>query len=175
MELPLTRKDCAVAVTHHNKRRQLNAAVLGSNIASLKHDQSFAAFQSNCASNYDTDLYFTAEGIGTSVVQLKCLFPNWHSCLLSHWHSCLLLVNAFLTFCVNWHFCFNRNFCYNCYVSVLTMLSGKGGLVRIRPYNLVGLIGSNIGDVMMMMCLVLSNDRLWWLSYIWWWCIVIML
>ncbi len=73
MELPLTRKDCAVAVTHHNKRRQLNAAVLGSNIASLKHDQSFAAFQSNCASNYDTDLYFTAEGIGTSVVQLKCL------------------------------------------------------------------------------------------------------
>ena len=79
MELPLTRKDCAVAVTHHNKRRQLNAAVLGSNIASLKHDQSFAAFQSNCASNYDTDLYFTAEGIGISdatdmsVTQLKCL------------------------------------------------------------------------------------------------------
>ena len=79
MELPLTRKDCAIAVTHHNKRRQLNAAVLGSNIASLKHDQSFAAFQSNCASNYDTDLYFTAEGIGTSdatdmsVSQLKCL------------------------------------------------------------------------------------------------------
>jgi len=74
MELPLTRKDCAVAVTHHNKRRQLNAAVLGSNIASLKHDQSFAAFQSNCASNYDTDLYFTAEGIGTSVVQLTFMF-----------------------------------------------------------------------------------------------------
>lgn len=74
MELPLTRKDCAVAVTHHNKRRQLNAAVLGSNIASLKHDQSFAAFQSNCACNYDTDLYFTAEGIGTSVVQLTFMF-----------------------------------------------------------------------------------------------------
>jgi len=42
------------------------------------------------------------------------------------------------------------------HVTVLTTISGKGGLVRIRPYNLVGLIGSNIGDVMMMMCLVLS-------------------
>jgi hypothetical protein len=46
------------------------------------------------------------------------------------------------------------------HVAVRMMFSGKGGLVRIRPYNLVGLIGSNIGDVMMMMCLVLSNDRL---------------
>jgi len=64
MELPLTRKDCAVAVTHHNKKRQLNAAVLGSSTAALKHDQSFAAFQSNCASNYDQELVFTAEGIG---------------------------------------------------------------------------------------------------------------
>ena len=40
------------------------------------------------------------------------------------------------------------------HVAVLMMFSGKGGLVRIRPYNLVGLISSNIGDVIMMMCLV---------------------
>jgi len=75
MELPLSRRDCAMAVTHHNSKRRQSAGLVGLG----REIMSFESFEAHCAqllasssgrggsksSDEDNDaLLFTAEGLG---------------------------------------------------------------------------------------------------------------
>eukprot|EP00600_Ochromonadales_sp_CCMP1393_P004792 CAMPEP_0174963928 /NCGR_PEP_ID=MMETSP0004_2-20121128/5595_1 /TAXON_ID=420556 /ORGANISM="Ochromonas sp., Strain CCMP1393" /LENGTH=1175 /DNA_ID=CAMNT_0016212593 /DNA_START=146 /DNA_END=3673 /DNA_ORIENTATION=+ len=90
MELPLSRKECAMAVTHHNEKRKQQAAILGTSGTNsrrsnpTKHsrrrddshssntgtDLQFAAFEAHCAAVMNANLNIAAaigEGINTNM------------------------------------------------------------------------------------------------------------
>jgi hypothetical protein len=71
MELPLSKKDCAMAVTHHNnKRKQTSGLVMQG-----RDYMAFESFESHCSnlfSSGETNLIFNAEGTGRGgVVRIK--------------------------------------------------------------------------------------------------------
>ena len=71
MELPLSRKECAMAVTHHNnKRKQVSGLVMQG-----RDLMSFESFESHCASvsaGSEGSLIFNAEGTGRGgIVRIK--------------------------------------------------------------------------------------------------------
>jgi hypothetical protein len=71
MELPLSRKECAMAVTHHNnKRKQTSGLVMQG-----REYMTFESFESHCANLFasgESNIVFTAEGTGRGgVVRIK--------------------------------------------------------------------------------------------------------
>ena len=71
MELPLSKKDCAMAVTHHNNKRKQTSGLVMKGLDYM----TFESFQTHCSSLYlngEIDLIFTAEGTGRGgIVRIK--------------------------------------------------------------------------------------------------------
>jgi hypothetical protein len=72
MELPLSRKDCAMAVTHHNSKRKQTSALVGRG----RDVMSFESFETHCARLLKTKsgegAVFLAEGTGKGgIVRIK--------------------------------------------------------------------------------------------------------
>lgn len=71
MELPLTRDECALAVSHHNNKRKAMSSLLGKG----REQMSFESFEAHCATilaSGQESVVLTAEGIGKGgYVKLK--------------------------------------------------------------------------------------------------------
>ena len=68
MDMPLTRKECALAVSHHNSRRKMSSSLTNRG----RDVQSFESFEAHCASLQATgsDVILTAEGLGENGIVL---------------------------------------------------------------------------------------------------------
>ena len=71
MELPLSRKDCAMAVTHHNNKRKQTSGL----VTQGRDLMAFESFETHCANVYssgETTVIFNAEGTGRGgIVRIK--------------------------------------------------------------------------------------------------------